>query len=585
MNTKRFTMLLCILITFSISFVALGAIYKPFKHNGIYYCALTDSTVEVTKTSGIEDNWYEFYQGSVNIPSDITYDVNNYTVTEIGNQAFRGQGGLTMVVIPKTVSKICYRAFLGCPNLKSIVFASNGVLTTIEYEAFQGCAITNVTFPTSLKEVGSDAFHDCISLKSIKGGDSIETLGDNVFQGCLSLTEFTFPKSLKKIGDYAFWNCSALREVVMNEGLEEIGNDAFLECSSLENIQISNTVKKIGWEAFRWCLNLKSIVIPNSVEEMGYGVFRYCTGLERVTLSNSLKVIPAWGFEQTALPNVEIPNSVTTIGPYAFRDCANLTEIKWGNSLEKISDEAFLGTAISVLNLPEPLKIINPMAFLMCNNLKEVTIPQTTILISDQAFAECSNLKTVYNLALIPQDIPYNNNPCTNCDAPVEVHIYEGLKDLYITSIGWGVSIDNNIITLIDDIPAAKVESVVIDKDSIYCTIGETGTATATVSPSHAFRSELSWSSSDDTILYIDEFSGVYVGLAKGTVTITATATDGSGVYDSAIVYVSDDAGVNDIHIDNKPQNNTIYDLYGRKLSTPTKGINIINGKKVIIYN
>lgn len=69
------------------------------------------------------------------------------------------------------------------------------------------------------------------------------------------------------------------------------------------------------------------------------------------------------------------------------------------------------------------------------------------------------------------------------------------------------------------------------------------------------------------------------------TVTITATATDGSGVYDSAIVYVSDDAGVNDIHIDNKPQNNTIYDLYGRKRSTPTKGINIINGKKVIIYN
>ena len=100
--------------------------------------------------------------------------------------------------------------------------------------------------------------------------------------------------------------------------------------------------------------------------------------------------------------------------------------------------------------------------------------------------------------------------------------------------------------------------------------------------PTNAFSRELSWSSSDDTILYIDEFSGMFVALSEGTVTITATATDGSGVSATATVYVGQNNAIIAPAIDRKVQT-TIYNLQGQKLLTPRKGIYIINGKKVII--
>ena len=79
--------------------------------------------------------------------------------------------------------------------------------------------------------------------------------------------------------------------------------------------------------------------------------------------------------------------------------------------------------------------------------------------------------------------------------------------------------------------------SIKVDGD---VTIGETGVATATITPANAYNRKLSWTSSDESVLYIDEFSGQYIALELGTITITATATDGSGVSATAQVYITD---------------------------------------------
>lgn len=580
---KRITILLSLLAFSCIATNA--AISKTVNHNGIFYDVDVDATnVSVTKPVGV-NNPYEHYKGTVNIPTSITLEGKTYSVTKISSQAFRSQSGLTMVVIPKTIEEIADRAFWGCVNLKSVALASNGVLTSIEKEAFYGCTkISSITLPNSLVYLGESAFHDCESLKSVKYGNSIEVIDHNAFQGCQSLTEFIAPASLKRIGNYAFWNCANIKKVVMNDGLEEIGNDAFLQCSGLDDLSLGNTVKKIGYEAFRWCLGLKSVVIPNSVEEMGYSTFRYCTGLENVTLGNALKEIPAYCFEQAIIKSIEIPNSVTAIGLLAFSECP-LEDIKWGNSVETIGEESFYKTNIETLNLPEPLKCIRSNAFRECGNLTEITMPATMLEIQSGAFLKCKNLKHVYLHALTPPSIDRGSTkPFERCNNPVIVHLYEGLKDLYESSIEWSENIkatnEKGKIELVDDMPALKVESISIEGAPYYCGIGETGVATATIYPVNAFSRELSWSSSDDTILYIDEFSGFYVGFQEGTVTITATATDGSGVTASATVHVTDVSGIETVNLNTK--SNTIFNIQGQKLSVPMKGINIINGKKVL---
>ena len=65
------------------------------------------------------------------------------------------------------------------------------------------------------------------------------------------------------------------------------------------------------------------------------------------------------------------------------------------------------------------------------------------------------------------------------------------------------------------------------------------------------------------------------VGMADGEAIVTATATDGSGVSASCKIIVGL-GGVEGIEADNNAVEVGRYDIHGRLLSEPTKGINII---------
>ncbi len=62
---------------------------------------------------------------------------------------------------------------------------------------------------------------------------------------------------------------------------------------------------------------------------------------------------------------------------------------------------------------------------------------------------------------------------------------------------------------------------------------------TATVAPSTAFNTTVTWSSSDGNIATVDQ-TGKVKGIAVGSCTITATATDGSGVTGTCAVTIAD---------------------------------------------
>ena len=88
------------------------------------------------------------------------------SVTEIGNNAFRGCAALTSVNIPKSVTKIGDRAFYGCKELTSITIPNS--VTKIGDWAFSGCnALTSVTIPNSVTEIGDSEFYDCWNLEEL----------------------------------------------------------------------------------------------------------------------------------------------------------------------------------------------------------------------------------------------------------------------------------------------------------------------------------------------------------------------------------------------------------------------------------
>ncbi|MGN0807409.1 MAG: Ig-like domain-containing protein [Candidatus Coproplasma sp.] len=82
-----------------------------------------------------------------------------------------------------------------------------------------------------------------------------------------------------------------------------------------------------------------------------------------------------------------------------------------------------------------------------------------------------------------------------------------------------------------------SVTGVSLDKENSSLKVGETDTLTATVSPADADNTNIIWSSSDETIATV--VNGVVTALKAGTVTITATSAENSGLSASCVYTVS----------------------------------------------
>ena len=81
---------------------------------------------------------YNSYSGSVVIPSKVTYSGTTYSVTSIGDLAFKGCSGLTSVTIPNSVTSIGVLAFMDCSGLTSVTIGNS--VTEIGEEAFLLCS-------------------------------------------------------------------------------------------------------------------------------------------------------------------------------------------------------------------------------------------------------------------------------------------------------------------------------------------------------------------------------------------------------------------------------------------------------------
>lgn len=120
--------------------------------------------------------------GEVKIPTIVEHDGVPYVVTQIGDGAFLGCGGITSITLPSTLRTIGDSAFRDCSGLTSIVI------------------------PRGVTGIGNDAFNGCLNLRSIcfLQRSNITHIGDRAFYDCLSLYGVEWPKSVKVLGAEAF---------------------------------------------------------------------------------------------------------------------------------------------------------------------------------------------------------------------------------------------------------------------------------------------------------------------------------------------------------------------------------------------
>ena len=111
-------------------------------------------------------------------------------------------------------------------------------------------------------------------------------------------------------------------------------------------IEFDAPITKIPANAFYYCKNLTgNLVIPNSVTTIGESAFYNCSGFTgNLTIPNSVTTIGELAFYNCSgfKGNLTIPNSVTTIGKSAFYSCYNFTgDLSLPKSLEVVGSGSF----------------------------------------------------------------------------------------------------------------------------------------------------------------------------------------------------------------------------------------------------
>lgn len=115
---------------------------------------------------------------TVTIPSTVTIEGVEYTVTAIGNEAFRGYRNLTSVTLPNTLTTIGDWAFYYCKNLTSMTIPNS--VTSIGDYTFVHCEnMTSITLPNTLTRISEEMFHSCYKLASITIPETVTSIGCN----------------------------------------------------------------------------------------------------------------------------------------------------------------------------------------------------------------------------------------------------------------------------------------------------------------------------------------------------------------------------------------------------------------------
>ena len=221
------------------------------------------------------------------------------------------------------------------------------------------------------------------------------------------------PNTVTSIGSYAFNNTAISGPLYIPNSVTEIGEGAFENCMNLYSLSLQSNLKRIGNRAFYACRFSGSLTIPNSVTEIGERAFQNCTGFNgTLTLSNKLETIGESAFNGCSgfTGSLTLPNSVTTIGDAAFRACGSFTNLELSNTLSVIPNQAFMHcrSLSGELVIPASVTEIGNNAFSDCQNLNavtgQVTLPKSLKKIGYYVFSNTNNIKTV-NFQSLPEGI------------------------------------------------------------------------------------------------------------------------------------------------------------------------------------
>ena len=399
--------------------------------------------------------------------------------------------------------------------------------------------------------------------------------------------------------------------------IAELGNSTLQATGNVKKLILSNNIKVLGEYSLNLAQSIEKIEFPSTLEVIRFQSCAYMTSLKAVDLSNT---------------------KVRVINEAAFRACWQLAEIKLPQSLRRI-DYGICGSSnapVKSLELPAQLDTISYGAFDGLSNIEEITFTKSSpaLLFSENpinpSYGPYNPFRflTKLNISYVPTDATkayqselYWNDISDKYREKVDIGS-TGYTTYYLENENFkvptgctayiitGVTPSGNKLLPDQAVVKAFTAGKIIPKQTGFILQGTpnstvvyqanvTGTEESVAGNLLIGTATEQQFSATGKRFYIlangDQGMGFYKQGTRYGMSIKLKAhraglrLDESVARAKSIVFDFDAAreeaettGIQNMPANGEQQDDVVYDLQGRRVTNPTHGIYIINGKKVI---
>lgn len=388
------------------------------------------------------------------------------TVVSIGLCAFRFDGNLKRVVLPRRLATYDSGWFRGCSKLEELVLP--GELERLDASLFDAESLRVVRIGAAASELAPGMFgksrlerievdpenpflasdglavYDkgkaallalAVPCERYEVASTCVGVAKKAFCGFSGLKDVTLPAGIEVIGPFAFAH-TGLVFFRAPRSLAHIGERAFFDAKSLREVDLGDGLKTVACHAFT-STALRELEMPASIEDLGNPVadrcglvysgadatFRIAEGSRALRLDEqgALYRVCDDGLHLVRMLDPEARSLVvdpeaTVIDARALFKHGKLEAVELPEGLLRIEDEAFSGCGgLSHVGVPESLVHIGSEAFYE-TAIEEFRIPRWLIEIGPRALVTCGSrhadaASTLRHVEVDPDNVRFRREP------------------------------------------------------------------------------------------------------------------------------------------------------------------------------